>query len=77
MVLLTEVVLIEQSVAVRRNSDKKTSANSPFHLYRAHCSIPSMSFQLGSRPGIVISKINLPGFGGVESNESWRGIGKA
>lgn len=57
MVLLAQIVFVEESCAIRCNSDEKASAISFLNLYLAHCSIPRMSFQLGRRPGISIEKI--------------------
>lgn len=75
MILFGKVVLVEQSSSKSRNDDKKAWANSPLNLYRAHCSMPRMSFHDGSRPGTVSENINFPGLGGgVASNESWTGI---
>ena len=76
MEFLAEVVLIEESVTVCRNSYKNTSANSCLNLYLAHCSIPNMSFQLGSRPGMVIENSSLPGLICVESKKVACGIWK-
>ena len=77
MIFLAAVVVVKEVAADRRNSDKKLSASSFLKSYRAHCSIPKMSFQDGSLPGIVIENISLPGAFGVSSHEVWTGIGES
>lgn len=63
MVLFAEVVLIKQSRSYCRNSNKKALAKSFLNLYLAQCSIPRISFQLGSLPGIVRVNTSSPGPG--------------
>lgn len=69
VVFLTEIVLVEESFAERRNSYKKASASCFLNWYLAQCSIPSIAFQLGRRPGITILNTRRPCVGGVESKK--------
>lgn len=59
MEFFTEVVLVEEALAEARNTDINFLWISPFSLYLAQCSMPSRSFQLGSRPGMSSVRIGF------------------